>query len=290
MEELFRAEADILVTHRQDPVRGYMAPDVQERSPHFHYQYEMLLIVSGRADFSVGGKLYHTEPGSMLVLSSMENHHVVSFEKGFDRYSLRLSAEALSASVRSAKLLSLFRQRPADFCHHYRCTPEEARRYADLFEAAAAEYARRRDCWDLRIGSMLQDILIGMYRTQPAFFPACRRGDVQQLIFEVQNYIETHVREELSLDTLADRYYVSKYYLSHCFTEVSGCSFRQYIVMARLSAAKQLLLTTDTDVAEVGTRTGFHSASHFIRLFRKYEGTTPLQYRARGRKAPEDGA
>lgn len=284
MDELFKPGTDIAINHRQDPVQGYMAPDVQERSPHFHYLYEMLIILNGSADFNISGKFYHVIQGSILCVGNMENHFVMAYSKGFDRYTIRFSSEALSTFVHSSQLLSLFKQRTADFCHHYRCHPEELKRYQRICEYMTAEYMNQKPCWDLRMGNMFQDILISMYRTQEAFFPSYQRSDVQRLVFDIQNYIETHVQEDLSLEVLAEKHYVNKYYLSHCFSEIAGHTFKQHIVLARISKAKDMLLTSEAKINDISEAVGFHSVSHFIRIFKKYEQISPLQYRNRGRK------
>lgn len=284
MDTLFHSGTDIIVTHRQDPVQGYMAPSVQERSPHFHYQYEMLVVVAGSADFNISGNIYHVEKGSILCISNMENHYVMEYNKGFERYSIRFSSEALSSFVHGSQLLSLFKQRTAGFSHHYRCIPEEVIHYQRICGHMVTEFHVQKDCWDLRIGSMFQEILIHMYRTQKNSFPAYQHTDVQRLVFEIQNYIETHVQEDLSLQTIADKYYVNKFYLSHCFSDIAGHTFKQHVVLARISKAKDLLLTSDTEVSSICAAVGFNSVSHFVRIFKKYEHISPLQYRNRGKQ------
>lgn len=286
MDMLFRPNVDISVSHRQDPVQGYMAPDIQKRSPHFHYLYEMLIVTNGSADFHISGKQYHVEKGSILCIGNMENHYVAAYSVGFDRYSIRFSSEALSSFVHGAQLLSVFKQRSGEFLHHYRCIPEEIRYYQRICDHMVAEFQEQKDFWDLRVGSMFQDILINMYRRQKAFFPVYQRTDVQKLVFEIENYIETHLQEDLRLEVIAEKYYTNKFYLSHCFSDVASHSFKQHVLLARISKAKHLLLTSDKEIQTISEEVGFHSVPHFIRIFKKYEQLSPLQYRKLGKENP----
>lgn len=283
MNAIFASESDIVITHRVDDVQGYMAPDVQKRSPHFHYLYEMLIVLDGTACFCICDKHYQVSRGSILCIGNMENHYIVSYSKGFSRYAIRFSANALHTLIHNSQLLSVFMQRTSDFCHHYQCNSEELKFYQQLCQKMLVEFSCRKPCWDLCMGSLMQDILINMYRMQKNYFPSYLRTDVQRLVFDIQNYIETHLQEDLSLDFIAQKFYISKYYLSHCFRDIAGHTFKQHVILARISKAKDILLTTNIPISKISGLVGFQSTSHFIRIFKKYEHVSPLQYRNQGR-------
>lgn len=280
----FLPKQDILIRHRQDAVQSYMEPGAQQRMPHFHYQYELLLSVGGTADFVIGGQLYHAAPGTVLFMSNMENHYIRAHSEGYDRYTLRFSTELLSAYLCDPQLLSVFKQRPEKFSHQYVCASQEFAHYLHLAARMEAEYNAQSPYWDQMIASKLLTILVGMFRAKPESFPAYRNPDNQNLIFDVQNYIEAHVQEDLRLDTIAEKFYISKYHLSHSFTRLTGYTFKQFIVTARLSKSKDLLLNTEAEIGAISRAVGFNNVSSFIRTFKKAEGLPPLQYRNRARR------
>lgn len=279
MDEPFYPGKDILVTHRKNPVQSYMAPERQQRSPHFHYQYELLLCVAGSAEFVIEGRSYRIVPGSMLFMSNLENHYIQSYDQGYERYTLRFSNQLVALCLRDPLLLSIFKQRPADFRHLYQCTAEEFAESLKLIRLMEREYLQQRPYWAQMIASGLMTILVSVYRRCPEQFPGSRNAEHQSLIFNVQNYIEMNVGQDLSLETVASKFFVSKYHLSHCFTQVTGYTFKEFIITARISKAKDLLLKTQDEVAAVGQAVGFHNASNFIRTFKNREGVSPLQYR-----------
>lgn len=287
MDEQLQPEKDILIHHRKDLVQGYMAPEIQARVPHFHYQYELLFCVAGEADFVIAGKVYHISPGCMLFMSNLENHYIQSYSQGYERYTLRFSNEIIAIYLRDPLLLSIFKQRPKDFCHQYVCGEKEFPRFLNLIRLMEQEYEQRKPYWAQMIASKLLTILVAIYRRNPDCFPASRNAESQALIFNVQNYIEMNLGEDLSLDAIASRFFVSKYYLSHCFTQVTGYTFKEFIITGRISKAKDLLLTTQDEVSAIGEAVGFHNTSNFIRTFKKREGVSPLQYRNQAKNAPK---
>lgn len=290
MPERFSPDTDIQVIHRQGAVQDSMAPDVQGEAPYFHDQCEFLLAVGGSARFSVSGQVYQVEPGTVLCINNLENHFIISNSGDYDRYTVRFSNEALAALIHDPLLLSIFKQRPEGFCHQYLCTPKETARYARMLDVMVREYEQRRPYWDYVAAGRLRDILVSMYRRSPEAFPGARSQAGQAVIFDVQSYIETHLAQELQLETVAARFYISKYHLSHSFKAVTGYAYKQYVIMARLSKAKDLLVNGRESIQHIAAQVGFASASHFIRSFRQAEGISPLKYRNQARRGPRDPA
>ena len=276
-------EEDLLVKHRFGEASFYMRPEIQAEYPHFHYQYELLLCATGTASFQIQDRRYNMVPGSILFISNLENHFIFSHDSAFNRYSFRFSTRA-AEMMRNPILLSIFRQRPEGFNHLIQCNPKELTGYLDILQEIEKEYIQREPCWSQIVDAYFLTLLSRLYRHHPESFPATRHPEGQLLIFQIQSYIESHLDADLSLDTLADRFYVNKFHLSHQFTRFTGYNFKQFITAARLSKAKDLLLNGDAEVQQVAEQVGYHSAAHFIRVFKEAEGLSPLQYRLHQRQ------
>ena len=104
-------------------------------------------------------------------------------------------------------------------------------------------------------------------------------GKISPVVRNAASYLEEHLSEDISLDTMCENMKVSKYYLSHIFKEQIGCSPYEYLITIRLSTAKALLRSTDKSVSEIAELCGFNKCSYFIQLFKKREAITPLRYR-----------
>lgn len=97
----------------------------------------------------------------------------------------------------------------------------------------------------------------------------------------VQEYIHSHICEDIDVDVLAGVSCVTKPYLIRLFKHEFGTSPIQYINMKKVERAQLLLYTTDMPVKEVAYALGFSDHSYFIRMFRKVTGITPMEYRRR---------
>lgn len=95
----------------------------------------------------------------------------------------------------------------------------------------------------------------------------------------VKNYIYQHYDEDLNLDMLAEKVYLSSGYLSFIFKKETGMNLNRYIRVFRMEKAKELLCSTNMKVAQVSERVGFANVSYFCRSFREYYGSSPESYR-----------
>ncbi len=100
-------------------------------------------------------------------------------------------------------------------------------------------------------------------------------------VAEVREYLDRHYAEKISLDDLASRFFINKYYLTRVFRNQLGQSITSYLLTLRITHAKQMLRFTDLSVEEVGLRCGLGSAQYFSRTFKAVEGVAPSTYRNR---------
>ncbi len=93
------------------------------------------------------------------------------------------------------------------------------------------------------------------------------------------DYIESHLDEDLSLETIASAPAMSPFRFARAFKKATGQSPRQYVIHRRIERAKALLRSGDQDLAQIAQRVGFSTQSHFTDVFRRLCGTTPARYR-----------
>jgi AraC-like DNA-binding protein len=94
-----------------------------------------------------------------------------------------------------------------------------------------------------------------------------------------QNYIFTHLYEDITLTQLADLTSMNPNYLSVLFKKEVGISLRQYIHEVKVNEAKNLLTYTSYSSSDISSLLNFHDQSHFIKVFKKIEGVTPKQFK-----------
>jgi YesN/AraC family two-component response regulator len=136
---------------------------------------------------------------------------------------------------------------------------------------------------------LICQLIVYLYRISEKSFPlsSLNQSISKTVIVDIQNYIDDHFMEEISLKDMAGMFHTNMYYLCHLFKEMTGTTFKNYLIQRRVSYAKDMLCYTNKDIAEIVAETGFGSVNHFIRAFKKTVGITPHQYRKNSRKGTE---
>lgn len=100
-----------------------------------------------------------------------------------------------------------------------------------------------------------------------------------QLTIAVTNYIRHHMYETIRVEDIARKLFMSRPYLSAKFKEQSGETLTDFILKEKTEEAKRLLRYSDKSFTTIGSYLGFSSLGHFSRVFKKYVGRTPGEYR-----------
>lgn len=106
------------------------------------------------------------------------------------------------------------------------------------------------------------------------------KGQIEDLKF----YIDNNFEKDIKLSDLADQLYITEQYLSRVFKEQNGIGISEYLIKRRLSKVRQLLLETEDSITDIAFSAGFSNINSFNRIFKKYQGMTPSQYRYEAKK------
>lgn len=98
-------------------------------------------------------------------------------------------------------------------------------------------------------------------------------------INRVMEYVQLHLKEDISLRSMAHYVNLDERYLSTLFSRQTGETFINYLQQARVDKAVALLLETDLTIREIGEQAGFANENYFFRIFKRWTGETPAQYR-----------
>lgn len=101
-------------------------------------------------------------------------------------------------------------------------------------------------------------------------------------ISEALKYIDAHLDEPVTLEALAEKFYLSPFYFHKVFSSVVGKPLAAYVRDRRVLCACKQLCTTDKTILDIALDCGFQSPQSFARAFRRAQGVSPSAYRARG--------
>ena len=100
-----------------------------------------------------------------------------------------------------------------------------------------------------------------------------------QAVQKIMEYIEANYRENISLEELAVYVHMNRSYVSHLFKKETGDNLYNYLQQYRLEKAKELLEHTRDSIQEICWKVGIQDSGYFSKVFKKYAGMTPLEYR-----------
>ena len=244
---------------------------------HFHNNYEVYYFLSGDADYLVEGREYHLKKHSLLLLAPNVLHGVrVNSNEEYRRCTMYFDIGDLSPE-RVSRLLSAFPTHPRN--------PEQVIFYenleeynfevffkmlAELEEASEENRAFYRPIY-------LEAFLARIHTMQKEKFPSMGELNGSVIIQNILKYLNENVAEKVTLDDLAERFHISKYYMNRLFKKEIGTTIMDYVTFKRVILAKQYLLNGEPATV-VANKVGFGEYSSFYRAYKKVTGVSPSEY------------
>ena len=109
--------------------------------------------------------------------------------------------------------------------------------------------------------------------------PRMRGGLPPKMLRRVREYIEAHLDEKISIESLADAIGLSMFHFARAFKQSEGVTPHDYLIRRRVKRAMELLASTDLPLSEIAVTVGFSDQSHCARRFREIVGVCPRDYR-----------
>ncbi len=267
------------VTYPDDSSLRIWYSDVPWRyEAHEHSAVEICLTLEGVVDYLVQDTIYHVRKGEVLILPP-DTPHSLNMGEESSRYLFLFEPDMIFA-MRDVK--AVIRQFNRPFYLH---DGSDAHiRIRETLLKAQAIYDRGDAMWNTACyGYLLRVyVVLGQHyllNTRQRQRDTGRSVD-SEVITAAMGYINTHFREDLTLDNVAAFAGFSRFYFSRSFKKQTGYSFKDYLCQKRLQVAMDLLIRSNTPMREVAIESGFGSVATFNRVFREKKGCTPTQYRA----------
>lgn len=248
--------------------RRYLAGEKRlDKEPHLHYHIEVVALLEGRTEAYADIEQCVIEGGDVFFAFPNSIHRYVSFDSE-SFYLLFVNPDLMP------ELLSLFAEkRPTSALLKGAANDPEI---AALFARLADEQGRddplavvRRKGYLLSLFSLL------LARTELLE----NASDDLHTLKSLVTYCTRHYTEDLSLALLEQELHISRYYISHLFSDKLGVGFIDYINSLRVSLACRMLRHSERSVTEISREAGFGTMRTFNRAFQKQMGCTPGEYR-----------
>ncbi len=238
---------------------------------HYHEFHKILLLFSGTGGYFLEGTHYPLSSGDVVLVGSQALHRPM-FSSPYERVILYISPEFLSrVSTPEQDLQTLFSPEAAPVFSLDRHDMETLQKKTLALEQ------------ELSSGDYLSGIAArGLLLELLVFLARCRRGSSSPAptvpgdprIRNIMAYIGTHLSEDMTIDALAEQFYISKYHMMRLFRKETGMSIHGYILDQRLHLAKALM-AENRSATDACYEAGFHSYCAFTRAYKTRFGCSP---------------
>lgn len=245
---------------------------------HIHDCYEMYYSISGGKQFLIDNRVYSIHPGDIFFINHYESHYLTQIDNSVhERIVLFIHPEYLKKlSTRETDLGTLFTNREAGFSHKLALNKEQQKRFlyfinkittAEDFAHDIIEQAAFMECMAMLSGIGCSD----EEATDNSNYKYNHQVD------EILNYINANISTQISIEQLADHFFLSESYICRIFKSVTGTTINKYITARRITIAKALL-SDGASVQAACDQSGFTDYSNFFKAFTKAVGVSPKKF------------
>ena len=252
----------------------------KEVALHHHDFYEIYFFLSGNVQYNIESRSYLLTPGDVLLISPMELHQPMFGEehRAYERIVVWIDKSFLEGfSLPGQEFTKCFDTTAPGHTNLLR--PEGVvRQYLTfLLEQLLSELNSEDLYKGAAAMTYLAQVLITLNRLAIQTQKEALVAAPDSAVYNVLGYINDHYSEDLSLDHLANKFFVSKYHLSREFQRLVGTSVHRYIIQKRLVMAKQML-SQGMPSSEVYQHCGFGDYSNFYRAFKAEYQISPKDF------------
>lgn len=248
---------------------------------HTHNYYEFYFFLEGNVDMIIEGDVFSMHPGDLVLIPPKIRHHaeIRNQELPYRRFVFWISREYCK------RLLELspdyvYLMQHVEVAGDYVFSNDvitfntiQSKVFALIDEMRSNRFGR-----DARITLCVNDLILHLNRiVHERNYPRSEKED-KNLYQSLAEYIEKNLEGNLSLEHLAEVFYVSKYHIAHTFKDHTGLSIHQYITKKRLTACREAILG-GSEITQAYLMFGFGDYSSFYRAFKKEYGISPREFR-----------
>ncbi len=271
--------------------RGYLNKDFQffhlkdrknmEFDLHSHDFNKIIIFISGNVTYLIEGKAYKLKPWDILLISSSEVHRAIVGASGtYERMIIWVNSSFLQKhSSGGCDLLACFETAAREKRNILRLNSELLRQGKYMLSQLKKECSGEDYGSQVMQNSLFLQFIVYLNRLylKPEAGIHQVEGDYNEGIGQVISYINENLSEEMSIESLAARFYMSRYHLMHKFKSQTGYTIHSYILQKRLIMANTLI-KSGKSMSDACTECGFGDYSSFVRAFKRMYGLSPKRH------------
>lgn len=247
------------------------------QTTHFHQNLEIIYILEGAAEVEIEAEKYLLQKGDFLLVNANKRHSVRQTADTLLTAVFRINFTMLSEYLNTNQILF--------WCN---TTADKNEAYAQLrsvLDRILNRYYDREKEGALYLNSIYYEalyILTSYFMIRSDDIRLKEQGPADNSrVFEIQNYVQANYQNQISLNDLAKKLFLSNAYLSKYIKKRFGLSFLEYVNNIRLFHAVDDLMYTEKKITRIALENGFPTTASFNKAFKEVYQMTPSVYRSR---------
>ena len=233
---------------------------------HCHDEYEIFYFIQGDIECRIEGSSYSMAPESIMLIPPNNMHGiVVRSAKLYKRVTFHFLPEILSEDEQNL-FLGMF-TKPCRYIPDL-STLKLNSQVEGLKECRKMEGELQKITFKHRLISLLADLYQLSIKTETHSNPRNERVNT------ILQYLNSNLTEDISLEHLSQKFYISKNYLNLLFSSETGMTVHRYLQLKRLNIARQEIRNGQS-IEEAAFKAGFRDYSNFYRAYKSFFGTKP---------------
>lgn len=260
-------EQDFRLFHIKDQTK-------REFSYHYHDFHKVIIFLSGKAAYHIEGKSYYLKPWDILLVNRHAIHKPeIDFSVPYERFVLWIRND-----IKSTELLRCFQKAIDRSYNLIRLDSDTQEKLKQLLYELEAALKDKKFGSELLGSALFTQFMVYVNRIflEKQYIYDARSYSSDSQIEELLRYINHNLTEDLSIETLALKYYLSKYHMMRKFKEETGYTIHNYIISKRLLLARTKI-SEGTPILKAAQLSGFSDYTTFSRAYKKQFGTAPSQ-------------
>ncbi len=257
------------------------------KAQHYHDSIELFVLTEGTRYFFTDRKIRILEAGSAILITPGQIHKTSTYadDPRHRRFLIQFSRKGSEELITASFAMSF-----DEFCQKYNgpaaFRKEQWEKLQEVMEDLKNEFGKDKPYMPLV--KLLAHELLFMYARELDYIRSLQdeeqksvplSSDIHNSIQQVIEYLNEHYMDDILLDDLSRRFFISRAYLTRSFRQMTGVTIVQYLTVIRIRQACVLLKETNESITSIAEKCGFSNATYFENVFRRLRGMTPGRYR-----------
>ncbi|QOS78917.1 helix-turn-helix transcriptional regulator [Paenibacillus sp. JNUCC31] len=269
------------------PIRVIHTGNPFNFAAHWHEEVEMVVVNGKNARIGVNNHVHELNQGDVLLIKPGDVHCFLPGTNHLTiiQFRLELLTGSFTTDKETQHLRELFNKTvviPSNI--------SSERNMGKYIDALLNEEKDQQAGYRWLMVARLYDLIVHMLRTRAPITAGmnsgllCTASKKFEFLESVCAYLEEHYAEPIKLDQVAEHIKFSKFHVCKLFKEIKGITLMEYLNHFRIIKSEWALLFREDSILDIAMGHGFNNVNSYNRLFKKYNGCTPSEFRKKHRK------